>query len=367
MSQARGSKASKSRASVTLLDVARTAGVSRATVGNVLSGESASRGKHAPETQARVLSVAEQLGYVPSLAARRLRTQRSQLIGLFLAVNLDDRYYATTVRTVESSLGKEGYRLTLAMSSGGSDNGETRKRFELHQLDAMRGDNVDGLIVGPVHDKSELGDHRAFTDLKIPSVFFGADCGSPLDEAVYDVDGAYRIAARHFQDKGHEHIGYLCAPRNPLAKSGPKPALIRALRAVGYTDTEWLITYKFPITLEGSYHSALEFINRWKSVPAGKRPTGMICLTDSVALTAMAAARDCGVDVPNDLSFIGCSNYPESSYLNPSLTTISFDLEVTVRNAVELLLSRLSKPNRPRDIRVTKPYLIERASVLAKK
>jgi LacI family transcriptional regulator len=138
---------------VTLADVARAAGTSPSTASRALSG----RGYVASEVRARLLAVAEQLGYVPNLSARALKQQTSRVVGVVVS-DLSNQFYATLAAGVEQALREADYQMLLL------------------------GDNSDG--------DQELAGARAFVAMRVPGVIV-----TPVSTAAADllVPGGLRL------------------------------------------------------------------------------------------------------------------------------------------------------------------------------
>ena len=129
----------------------------------------------------------ENLGYVPSMAARQLRRGRSGRIGLILTTDFSGQFFAEAAAAIERELRERRFRLQLAVT-----NGDAQTEYE--QMVRLQEDEVEGVIFGPVYETSDLEQHRSFFQGRVPTVLFGGTCGSEFDEVALD-----HVAARDWQ------------------------------------------------------------------------------------------------------------------------------------------------------------------------
>jgi LacI family transcriptional regulator len=340
---------------VTLAQLAEATGFSRTTVCDILHRGPAAR-SYSDQTRKRVHDAVENLGYVPSMAARQLRRGRSGRIGLILTIDFSGQFFAEAAAAIERELRERRYRLQLAVT-----NGDPQTEYE--QMVRLQEDQVEGVIFGPVYETTELEQHRTFFQGRVPTVLFGGVCGSEFDEVALDHIAARRLAAEHLLGKGHRRIGFLCAPRS-LATQQLSMSLREELKRCGVQGGDWIVEYPVPRSIQDFFVGALEFAKRWKSSPASDRPTAMVCLNDEVAMTAISALAAEGIRVPHEISLVGCDNIPGSEYVVPALTTIDNHVEQQMNAAVTLLIRRLKNPEGPPVLRRISPSLVKRKSVL---
>lgn len=338
---------------VTLQQIADVTGLSRTTVCDILHRDIEGKYSYSQDTRQRVLDAVRQLGYVPSLAARQLRRGRSGRVGLMLTIEFSGRFFAQVAAAVEREVRSRKLRLQVTVTEGDP-------QTEYEQMIRLQEDEIEGVIVGPVYDTAELEQHRSFFQGRLPTVLFGGPCGSEFDEVALDHVAARRLAAEHLLARGHRRIGFLCAPRS-LVTRRVSPALHEELRRVGLKKP-WIIEYSEARCHEDFYRGAIEFAQRWKGASPSDRPTGMVCLNDEVAMTAIAALRSEGIGVPDDLSLVGCDNIPEARYLLPPLTTVDNHAEEQMSAAVARLVERIEHPQAKRTVQVITPTLVVRES-----
>lgn len=307
------------RRRVTIVDVARAAGVSTATVSQVLSGQR----PVAQETRDRVTEVIASLGYRPSALGRGLRTKHSNVIGVVLP-DLANPFYPALVRGLQDRLYASGYH-TMVCNTDGDPVHERELIADL--LDYQ----VDGLIVTTFTlTGAQVADARAHGT---PLVFIGP--GEGVDHVYTDDCSGAAEMTRYLLDAGYASVGHLAGPVVPGAPSGPA-----SRRLAGYTTamgerglpTEVVHT---EFTLTGGAKAFGEMAER------GSLPRALFCANDLIAIGALDAALDRGLRVPEDLAIAGFDDIEAASLVRPRLTTVSHPAGDLGSTAAELLLARI--------------------------
>jgi LacI family transcriptional regulator len=302
---------------VTISDVARTAGVSVATVSKVLNG----RYGVAQATSARVLAVIDELGYESSLVARSLRSHRTHVIGILVAEF--EPFSAEILKGAAAAVSDAGYEL-LAYT-GGRQSGGTG--WERRYLSRLSGTLIDGaVLVTPTVVDADAG---------VPVVAVDPHTG-PTGPPTVDSDnlaGAV-IATRHLLDLGHRRIGFV-AGRPDLESS--------RLREAGYRQalTEAGIAVDEDLIRVGDYkmESARGPVAELLALP--DRPTAVFAANDLTAIAAIEVARQSGLAVPGGLSVIGFDDVPEAAAATPPLTTVRQPIQQMGAAAVTMLVALL--------------------------
>jgi LacI family transcriptional regulator len=302
---------------VTISDVARTAGVSVATVSKVLNG----RYGVAQATSTRVLEVIDELGYESSLVARSLRSHRTHVIGILVAEF--EPFSTEILKGAASAVSEAGYEL-LAYT-GGRQSGGTG--WERRYLSRLSGTLMDGaVLVTPTVVDADAG---------VPVVAVDPHTG-PVGPPTVDSDnltGAV-LATRHLLDLGHRRIGFV-AGRPDLESSRLREAgYRRALTEAGIPVDESLIRV-------GDYRkeSARGPVADLLALP--ERPTAVFAANDITAIAAMEVAQQAGLDVPGDLSVIGFDDVPEAAAATPPLSTVRQPIQAMGAAAVRMLVALL--------------------------
>lgn len=324
---------------VKMADVARTAGVSVATVSKVVNG----RYGVAQSTVDRVQQVIESMGYEASLGAKSLRSHRTNVLGILVA---DFEPFSTELlKGASAALGETGYEL-LAYSGGGGGKVGWERRY----ISRLSGTLIDGaIIVTPTVVDANYG---------IPVVAVDPHTG-PSGPPTVDSDslaGAV-TATRYLIGLGHRRIGFI-GGRPDLESARLREAGFRqAMADAGIAVDESLVRsggYATKTT-EGPAHELLTLPDR---------PTAVFAANDLSAIAVIDVARELGLAVPDDLSVIGFDNVPESALANPPLTTIAQPLQQMGAEALRLLVDVINGVERDPHLRLP-TQLVERSSCRA--
>ncbi|MGD1216811.1 LacI family DNA-binding transcriptional regulator [Streptomyces krungchingensis] len=287
----------------TIADVAKLAGVSRATVSFVLNN----RPGVAQETQERVRSAAGELGWTPSRSARALSTGRARAVGLVLAREPEligtDPFYPAFMAGIEAVISETGNGLMLQMSRPGSE------VDTYHRLSSDR--RVDGVFLTDLR----VDDSRPalVAELGLPAVAVGSvEAGAGLPAINLDDRPAVRDAVRHLVDLGHRDIAYVAGPDEFVHARRRRQAWADALAEAGLREGPLL---PGGFTAEGGARATRMLLEQ--PTP----PTAIVYGNDLSATAGMAVAQDSGLRLPEDLSVVGFDDVPLASYTSPPLTT----------------------------------------------
>jgi len=342
----RRSSRKKSNTQVTIRDVARKAGVSSSSVGDILANRTGPKASYKPKTRERVLQAAQDLNYVPNLAAQRLRRGRSGYVGLLLTRSLIDSSFGLMLQTLEAEVHKGGRRLLLSIVKN-RDEEQEQARF-------MQAEQVEGLLFGPVYnDISDRADWcRA---LGLPIVFFGDPINSGFDEVGVSFKAAAVLSTRHLFDMGHRRVGLLRATR---------PVIEATVSAGIFAGDDWMSVEQGDLCHPTEVAEFLTaFADQWKAAAKKDRPTALICHNDYMASFAINIFREKGIGVPKDISLVGLANLPESAYYSPPLTTVDVKIMERMHAAVNILLNRIGDGLKGPVRKMFEPELISRDSV----
>lgn len=304
-------------------EVAQLAGVSTATVSRALSG----RGPVSPATRERVLEAARELGYVVSSSASALATGRMRNVGVVIPF-LNRWFYGAVVEGAESALLERGYDLTLYNLGGGE--AERRSVFE-HFLLRKRVDAVIAVSLELTPRETER-----LHAMRKPMVGVGGPVPGVRTLSIDDL-AVSRLATEHLIGLGHTRIGHIGGDR-ALEMDFHLPTTRRhgyedALRDAGLpVDARLFQAGDF--TIQGGYAAAKQLLG----VPH-ERPTAIFAASDEMAIGAILAARDLGLDVPRDVSVVGIDDHDLAPFFE--LTTVAQYPTLQGRMAVQVLMTEL--------------------------
>jgi LacI family transcriptional regulator len=318
----------------TIRDVARAAGVSVATVSRVFNNS----GPVHEETRARVREVAGALRYSPNSAARSLITAKSNTIGVLLP-DLYGEFFSEVIRGIDQTAQQDGYHVLVSSSH------ETQERIE-GAIRAMRG-RVDGLIVmSPDIDGPTLA---ANLPESLPVVLLNcAVDGTSYDAISVDNFGGAYAMVRHLLSTGGTRVAIITgSSRNYDARERLR-GYRAALRDAGAEQQEgWEIAGDFTET--GGYRAARAL------AALSPRPTAVFAANDAMAIGALSAFREVGLQVPEDIAVAGFDDIPMARYMSPPLTSVHVEISELGARAMGVLLAAVHEKNRHERQRVVLP------------
>jgi DNA-binding LacI/PurR family transcriptional regulator len=311
---------------VTLLTLAQDLGISRATVSNAYNRpDQLSAG-----LRQRILARAAELGFSgPDPIARGLRRGRVGAIGVLVDGNLSYAFSDPVAVLLLDGLAREvegdGFGLLHA--------GTARADPGLVASAAVDGWVVQSLPEGHAAVEAARGQNRPMVVLDQPSL-----PGTPL--VAVDDEGGAAAAAQHLLDLGHRRLAVLAMPLRRDGTRGPAdaarqlgsdyPVMRRRLQgALAAVQRAGLDPAQVPVMecaandLEASAAATTQLLAATTPVLAARRPTGLLALSDQLALGALRAARAAGVAVPRELSVVGFDDAPPARHAEPPLTTVA--------------------------------------------
>lgn len=325
-----------------LADVGRLAQVSAQTVSRYFTGS----GYVGAATRERIEAAIAELGYRPNRAARSLRTNRSDTIGVLTVGPLN--YGAATILTGLTESARRA-RFPLMISHLAIDMEDPGAHAEVRRaLDSFLSSRVDGIVVStPFLGTEELLDHVWET---VPVVTISGRPASSADTVDIDSHAAGLEGTRHLVRLGHRRILHLAGPadRNEAfeRERGYRDALTEAgIEPLPLVRGDWSAA---------SGHAAAAGVD-----PAGF--TAVFSGNDQMALGFMAALRERGVVAPDDYAVVGVDDMPDARFFAPPLTSMFMDFTELGATAFRMLHTRIHTGERqPRQ--VIRPVLVERAS-----
>ena len=325
----------------TMEDVARAAGVSKATVSRVLAGIETGC---TPATAQLVRDCADRLGYIVNSVAASLRSQQSFTIGLVLA-DVSNPFFGAIASGVEQRLSETGYSLIY----GNSGNSLETEKALVRVLAEKR---VDGLIAAPsaaigghLLNVAERGIKVVLVDSEIPNS--GLDCVS------IDNRKAARIAIRHLLELGHRRIAIVTGPLDAVFDHQRLEGYREILAEAGEPFDERLVL-RADLTAVGGERAVEKFL------ALKPRPTALFASNNMMTLGVLIGLSKARLRVPDDLSLVGFDDQPWYMVCQPPLTAVSNPAyEMGVTAADRLLLAMKGK-----GARVLPPALLDCSLVI---
>lgn len=309
---------------LTIYDIAREAGVSRATVSRVLN----QRPDVSPATRAKVLKIMEKRGFVRDPAAAALACGRASAVGLLIP-RLEAGWAAEVIVGVGEAAAAHQRPLLLATTA-------YEGRNEEHWLRLLRPNLVAGVIV--ILTRTSADRLKGALHAQLPLVlvdYEGYEAPFPRVEAANYAGTSQAI--RHLIELGHRRIA--CITGNK--KYGCSRARLAAYRDV----IARLGADRDPdLVVEGDFTEYSGYMGAKKLLSLADPPTAIFCSNDLMAFGCLRALREAGIRVPEDISVVGFDDVPGADRAEPALTTVRQPLREMGRSAFELLLRRISEP-----------------------
>jgi LacI family transcriptional regulator, repressor for deo operon, udp, cdd, tsx, nupC, and nupG len=328
----------------TINDVARASGVSKGAVSFAFNN----RTGLAPETRARILAVARDMGWTPSSRARALSVSRALAVGLVMARPPEtlraDPFFPSFIAGVESELSRHGYALLLQVVPEHEGEQQSYRRLS----DEGR---VDGVFVTDLH----VDDQRPalLAELGLPAVIVGPALPEAFWPSVGVDDGPGIVAAvEHLLAQGHTRIAHVSGPSRMVHGRSRRVAWADALQAANLPEGPCV---EADFSAEGGSAATRKLLD------LADPPTAIVYANDLMAIAGLAVASGLGIDVPGDLSVTGYEDTELAAHLQPPLTTVSSDVIGWGRAAAVRLLELIDQ--RPAtDIQLPLPRLVVRRS-----
>lgn len=335
----------------TIKDIAERIGVSHSTVSRALRDSPLI----SDETTQRIHQAALEMGYLPSAAARSLKTHRTHALGVVLS-SIDDPFFSEILRGIEDVAQADGYSLFIAASQRDALREQTIVK-------AMREHSVDGLIICSTSFSASQG--RLLANFDIPIVVVNNEAAEDYRYSIYhdDVDGSRQIT-RHLIELGHRKIAYLGNSLSGRTTFDRLSGFQQEMDAAGLP-----IPPEYFLQVPGSGpEQGLAGLDLMLDLP--DRPTALICFNDMMAIGVLKGLQQLGIRVPAEISVTGFDNIVFSAYTNPPLTTFDQPKRSIGMKAADQLLALLHAPaeeeelDRPR-IQVLQGRLLVRKSTAA--
>ncbi|CAM4098227.1 LacI family DNA-binding transcriptional regulator [Janibacter anophelis] len=324
---------------VTLRTVAERAGVSKSSVSRVLQGSS----RVSPEARAAVEAAIAELGYRPNAAAQSLGASRTRTIGV-LVNDLRQPWFVDFLEGLGEGLAEHDLHAFVA-------DGRLDRELDDRLLNAFVDMRVDGLVLAgtmPITDAIREAAQR------LPTVIAGMrDLTLPTVDVVAedDAEGA-RLAVEHLVGLGHERIAHIAGPDAEVFRQR-RAGYEAAMRAAGLAEHIRVVTSD--ITEDDGFACGTRLFGRCG-------PTAVFTVNDLVCVGAMAAARDAGLSVPGEVSFVGFDDSSIARMRWVGLTSVDIQPRTVGSVAADLIVERIAEPERPAREHLVAPVLRERTS-----
>jgi LacI family transcriptional regulator len=331
-------------------DVARLAGVSRATVSYVINDLPGGSVRISEETRQRVLDAVNQLGYQPNALARSLATRRTHTLALIVQ-DISNPFFSGIARGVEGVARAEGYSVLLCST-------EEDPAHELEVLQVLDEKRVDGVIscssrLPESELRQALVKHPAA--VLVNRLLSDQEDAAVINSVVIDEEAGGQMATQHLISRGHRVIGFLSGPPLSFGAQGRSRGYSKALAANGIPARQDIVFACQP-TVECGQEATRTLLTDHPEI------TALFCYNDLVAVGAFQACVQLGRRIPDDLAVVGYDDIRLAALVTPPLTTCRVRREQFGQLAIRLLLDRINNPAEDCQQMVVQPELVIRAS-----
>ncbi|WP_010267902.1 LacI family DNA-binding transcriptional regulator [Paenibacillus senegalensis] len=308
---------------VTRNDVAKHAGVSVAVVSYVINNKNNVK----ESTRRRVLQSIKELGYNPNLAARSLKTKRTNQFGV-LFNNLGNPFETGISLGLEAKAREYGQSLIF----------QTFVREEEEKLKTIFMGRTDGLILLGQSFQPETVEY--FDRLGIPIISITSPVEAHPSVKIVDIDWhqAMLDILKHLQQNGHRKVGFIGSRMRDHHLHYRYQQFLRAVKDTGMEFQEdWLLLADG--RLETAYMEMSGKLDSSSRLPF----SAIVCANDLMAIGVLSACKDKGTNVPEELSIIGCENILMASHTTPAVTTIHYPRRLIGFTAIECMMKAVDK------------------------
>ncbi len=310
----------------TIVDVAKLAGVSVATVSNAISGNR----NVSPELQKAVWAAIGQLSYIPNANARGLRNNGTELFGI-LVPDITDPFFSGLVRFAERDLQKQGFQVILADTNEDPD-------IEARRVRSLIGLRVRGLIIAPTRDEhsSEL---LSMTNHHVKPVFIDRiPTSSPATSIGIDNEKAAYEATNHMIERGHRKIAIVANNYGLTNMAERIRGYRRALQSHDLAADQQLEIYDDSTQPSQLIKSISTQIASLFSTGRTPKATALLATTSRLASYTLRALRVVGARVPGDISLITFDDPEWANLTDPPLTAVAQPIEAMASAAAQIVM-----------------------------
>lgn len=311
---------------VTILDVAKSAGVAPITVSRVVNDLPGVK----QNTRERVNKVIAELHYVPNAMAKSLRSKSTHIIAL-VVTDVANPFWTTIARGVEDTAATNGFHVILC-------NTDENPEKESNYISVLLQRRIDGIIIAP-----STADARRLTSLKrhdVPCVLIDRQVkGFRTDVVCSDGREGARRLTEHLIRLGHRRIAIISGPAHISTAEERFAGYRQALQKHGISVDQNLIK-------QGSYKEDDSFQFAGELLSIHPRPTAIFATNNSMAVGVLRALRAAGLRVPEDIALVCFDDIPQASAIYPFLTVCAQDPYKMGVLSAELLIDRIQRKRR---------------------
>ncbi|MFW5657192.1 MAG: LacI family DNA-binding transcriptional regulator [Bacteroidota bacterium] len=311
------------RKRISLRNLAEKLNLSISTVSRALRGV----GEVNPSTRQRVLELARQLNYHPNPLALGLLHNQTQTIGVILP-EIENYYYSTILRGIDSIASSAGYRIITMYSN------DFHER-EVQAIEELMQSLVDGILLCPAQDSTDYLHLQRLINDNFPVVLFERSIPElTISQVVTNNYQASYELADHLIERGCRRIAFITSLEPLSAGNERYKGYLSALKKHNLQFNRELI-------IHGNLNISTSIEATKNLLQLNPIPDAIIGNSDTVAMASMKVIKEAGLIIPDDIALAGFSDDPFSSFLEPSLTSVSQPAYLIGMRSMELLLKKI--------------------------
>jgi DNA-binding LacI/PurR family transcriptional regulator len=328
---------------VTIKHIARQLNVSVSTVSRALKDHP----RIGPETKARVLALARELGYQPNVLSLNLLNNRSNSIGIIVP-KISYNFYSQAISGIEEVVIAAGYNNMICQSN---------ERYEREVANAayLASHRVTGLIVSLAGSTQSYEHFTGLLNQGLPLVFFDRVCDElATSRVIVDNQRAAYTAVTHLIEEGCRRIALLAGPPSLYISNQRKQGYLDALRMHAIPLCEEIIGHS-DFTEAGAARLTQQLLD------LAEPPDAIFAVSDRLAISTMTVLKSRGIRIPGEVALVGFGNDSILSLVSPTLSSVDQDPFEIGKVSAELLLRQVTTGAAP-EVRVIATRLIVRES-----
>jgi len=330
---------------VTIHDISKALGIDSSTVSRALNNSD----RVSKKTKEKIFNKAAELGYQRNSLASKLRTNRTNTIGVIVP-RISRHFFSSVIAGIEETAFKAGFDVIICQSLESIDR-------EKKLVETLLSNRVDGILISISMETSNFDHLNNYKSNGFPLIFFDRPCNVTENTNVIidDVKAGFD-ATSHLIERGCKHIVHFSGPQNLELYRNRKKGYTNALNAYGIPFSDNLV-----IETQLMQQDGISAARQLLKLP---KVDGVFSANDTAAISAMQYLKTKGINIPNDIAFVGFSNEPISAIIEPSLSTIKQpDFEMG-KVASTLLFEQIKnkKYSAENQTKILSPSLIVRSS-----
>lgn len=307
---------------VTINDIAKKAGVAKSTVSRYLN-----KGSVSPQTREKIDKIIKETGYTPNAFARSLKAQKTNMLGVIIP-RLSSASTNEVLEGIDATARELGYQLIIT-------NSDQNLERELENIQTLVRQKVEGVIMLARQITKQHID--LINQTSIPFLFIGQKEDSIHSMIHQDYEAGKKIGEYAIK-LGHRQFLYVGVPEYDQAVGvDRKKGVLDALKNEENITVESIET---SFSRTAAYKKALEFLPNTTA-------SYIVCATDNIAVAILKAASELGYSVPKDFSLSGFGGYEATSYVTPTITTVSYPYKKLGKESVKKIALLINKEEVP--------------------